>query len=232
MDTRTVVRDELELLSSLVALDGAVVLELGCGAGAFARKLVERTPVASVTALEVDAVQHGKNLLSAQLPRLRFDVGGAEDIPCGDATIDLIVMMKSLHHVPVGEMDRALREIARVLKPGGWLYVSEPVFAGPLNEIIRLFHDEGAVRAAAYEALKRARDGGVLEWTSEHAFDMPAHYRDYDDFVAKHVSLTHSEIQYPAHVAAEVRKRLERQMTPDGASFMRPTRVNLMRRAK
>ncbi len=53
-------------------------------------------------------------------------------------------------------MDAALAEIARVLVPGGWLYVSEPVFAGPFNELMRLFHDEQAVRAAALAALARA----------------------------------------------------------------------------
>jgi ubiquinone/menaquinone biosynthesis C-methylase UbiE len=231
-DARTVVRDEIELLSSLVPLEGADVLELGCGNGAFARKVLERTGVASVTALEVDAVQHRKNLEARPVPRLRFGTGGAEDIPCGDASVDGVVMMKSLHHVPVARMDRAMREIARVLKPGGWVYFSEPVYAGPLNDIIKLFHDEGVVRAEAYRALERARRDGVLEWASEHAFDTPARYRDYDDFVAKHVQLTHSQIEYPPEVAAEVRRRLEAHMTPEGAKFMRPNRVNLMRRAK
>jgi hypothetical protein len=50
--------------------------------------------------------------------------------------------------------------------------------------------------------------------------------------VAKHVQLTHSQIEYPPEVAAEVRRRLEAHMTPEGAKFMRPNRVNLMRRAK
>jgi len=232
MDAKTVVRDEFEFLAGLVPLGGADVLELGCGNGAFARKLPERAHVASVTALEVDAVQHRKNIEAPPVPGLRFGLGGAEDIPCDDASIDGVVMMKSLHHVPVAQMDRAMREIARVLKPGGWVYFSEPVYAGPLNDIIRLFHDEGVVRAEAYRALERARRDGVLEWVSEHAFDTPARYRDYDDFVAKHVQLTHSQIEYPPEVAAEVRRRLESHMTPDGARFMRPARVNLMRRAK
>jgi len=232
MDTPVLVRDEVEFLASLVSLEGANVLELGCGSGAFARKLLKETGVASVTALEVDAVQHAKNLAAPPVEGVRFDVGGAERIPCGDATMDGVVMMKSLHHVPMAQLDQALREIARVLKPGGWAYLSEPLYAGPLNDIIKLFHDEGVVRAAAYEAVKRARDGHVLEWLSEHTFDTRGHYRDYDDFAAKHVDLTHSHINYPPEVAAEVRRRLDAHMTPEGATFLRPNRVNLMRRAK
>ncbi len=57
-------------------------------------------------------------------------------------------MLKSLHHVPVESMAQALVDAARVLRPGGHLYVSEPVYAGPLNEVVRLFNDEGKVRAA------------------------------------------------------------------------------------
>ncbi len=74
----------------------------------------------------------------------------------GAGEFDLALMHKSLHHVPLTAMDQALAEVARVLRPGGYLYVSEPVYAGPLNEIVRLYNDEGVVRAAAQAALDRA----------------------------------------------------------------------------
>jgi ubiquinone/menaquinone biosynthesis C-methylase UbiE len=226
------VEDEAALLESLVPLGGATVLELGCGNAEFSRRLVQRTVVASVTALEVDEVQHRLNLEAPRHPRLTLRLGAAESIPFPQGEFDVVLMMKSLHHVPPRAMDAALAEIRRVLKPGGWLYVSEPVYAGALNEIIRLFHDEGSVRAAAYEALKRAGERGVLEWVAERPFQVPVHYRNYEEFVAKHVQLTHSRIDYPESVAAEVRRRLNRAMTPAGASFMRPMRINLLRRTR
>jgi SAM-dependent methyltransferase len=65
-------------------------------------------------------------------------------------------MLKSLHHVPIPLMDRALAEVARVLRPGGHLYVSEPVYEGPFNDIVRLFNDEAVVRAAAQRAVDAA----------------------------------------------------------------------------
>jgi 2-methylisocitrate lyase-like PEP mutase family enzyme len=65
-------------------------------------------------------------------------------------------MFKSLHHVPVPLMDQALAEIRRVLKPGGLAYISEPVFAGEFNEVLRLFHDESIVRREAFSAIERA----------------------------------------------------------------------------
>lgn len=226
-----VVEDEVDFVGSLVSLADSAVLELGCGGGEFARRLAERTSVRSISALEVDRTQHALNREAPPHPKVTFGLGAAEDIPCADEAFDGVVMMKSLHHVPIERMDRAFAEIRRVLRPGGWVYVSEPVYAGTLNDIIRLFHDEGAVRAAAYEALQRACAARVLECVAERHFQMRARYASYEDFVRKHVNSTHSRIDYPDAVAAEVRRRLGAHMTPAGASLLRPVRVNLLRKA-
>lgn len=228
--TTDIVKDEAQFLQSLVPLEGASLLELGCGKADFTRKLLARTQVKSVVALEVDRIQHRKNLEGPQDPRLIFGYGGAEEIPFDDAAFDGVMMMKSLHHVPVDHMARAFSEIRRVLKPGGWVYVSEPVYAGPLNDIIKLFHDEGVVRAEAQRALQRTASEGVLKAVSEHHFDIPAHYASYDDFVEKHVEITHSAKNYPPEIADKVRNLLGQHLSPAGADFMKPMRVNLLRR--
>jgi ubiquinone/menaquinone biosynthesis C-methylase UbiE len=227
---RKLVKDETALLASLVALEGAHVLELGCGAGEFTRRLAETKPIASITGFEVDAIQHAKNVAAPSVPKVTFAAGGAEDIPAGDASVDGVAMIKSLHHVPVEALDAALAEVARVLKPGGWLYVSEPVFAGPYNDVIRLFHDEGRVRREAYAALGRAEQRGVLEQEKEIHFDSEVVYRDFEDFQQRMIAVTHTEHRLTPGLLAQVRQRFETHMTPDGARFMRPMRVNLMRR--
>jgi ubiquinone/menaquinone biosynthesis C-methylase UbiE len=223
------IADEVGLLASLVPLAGASVLELGCGSGDFARKLVERTPIASVAAFEVDRIQHRRNLASKPDPRLAFHRGGAEDIALPDGSVDGVVMMKSLHHVPVESMDRAMREIRRVLKPGGWLYVSEPLYAGDFNDIVKLFHDEGAVRAAAYEALKRASRDAILAEAVEREFMAPLAFRDFADFEERVVRATHSGHSLSPELLAQVRSRFEKHLAPGGARFIRPMRVNLLR---
>ena len=150
---QSLIRDELELLDGLVDLAHRPrVIELGCGAAQLSRRLLERFPASEVTALEVDERQHAKNVAVPQ-PGITFMKAGAQAVPLGDAQFDLALMLKSLHHVPVPLMAHALAEVARLLKPGGHLYVSEPVFGGPLNEVMRLFHDEQVVRAAAQAAL-------------------------------------------------------------------------------
>ncbi len=230
MSAREIVSDEAALLASLVPLEGARVVELGCGKAEFARRLAVHTPVASVTALEVDAVQHRENVAGECPARLAFAFGGAEEIALPDGSVDGIVMMKSLHHVPMDALDRALREIARVLKPGGWLYVSEPVFAGELNDVVRLFHDEKRVRAAAYDALKRATRDGILREEREIHFMAPVAFRDFAEFEKKTIRATHTHHDLSDEQLARVRAQFEKHMTPEGAKFIRPMRVNLLRR--
>jgi SAM-dependent methyltransferase len=224
------VTDEVEFLRTVVALAGTDVVELGCGKAELARKLIERKLVRSVKALEVDSIQHTQNCASATPPGLDFLYGGADDIPLPDATGDLVIMLKSLHHVPVDRMDRALHDIRRVLRPGGYLYVSEPVFAGDFNDIIRIFHDECMVRAAAYNAIQRVVAGGDLCDAGEFTFDMPLAFSHFDDFFNKVVRVTHSELVLAGDKLVEVRERFQNHMSPQGARFVRPIRVNLLRK--
>ena len=224
------VADEVIFLQSLVPLEGAHLAELGCGNAAFARALLARAGVAKVDAFEVDRVQHAKNLASGADARLAFRLGGAQAIDLPDASVDGVAMMKSLHHVPIEDLDRALDEIRRILKPGGWLYVSEPVYAGEFNEIVKLFHDEGVVRAAAQAALKRAGKAGVLAPELDREFMAPLAFRDFDDFAAKVIGATHTEHSLDASLLDEVRRKFEPYVTPEGAKFTRPMRVALMRR--
>ncbi len=225
------IADEVAFLESLVALGGARVAELGCGNAAFARALVARAGVAHVDAFEVDRIQHAKNLLAPVDPRIAFHHGGAQDLALEDASVEGVIMMKSLHHVPVERLDDALGEIGRVLEPGGWLYVSEPVYAGGFNDIVRLFHDEGEVRAAAHAALARAAASNVLEREIDLEFMAPLAFRDFADFEEKVIGATHSEHHLPEALHAEVRRRFEAHVGPGGAKFTRPMRAALMRRA-
>ena len=227
---KELISDELELLRRLVPLAGARVVELGCGKAELARRLLERGLVASVQAFEVDIVQHARNLADPHLVNLQFLSGGAEAIPLDDGCCEVVLMLKSLHHVPIPLLDQALREIRRVLVSGGHLYVSEPVYAGEFNEIVRLFHDEGEVRAAAQAALRRAAGDGVLAWLGATVFDMPLAFRDFADFHDRIVRVTHSSHDLDAATLAEVRRRFDRHMTPQGARFIREMRVDVLRR--
>ena len=224
------VTDELDLLHRLAPLDQhRHIIELGCGAADLARKLLARFPGCQLTALEVDERQHAKNLRDP-LPGLHFIEAGAQAIPLAAEAFDLALMLKSLHHVPLPQLDQALSEIHRVLKPGGLLYVSEPVFAGPLNEVMRLFHDEERVRAAALRALQKAVASGAWQQVSEILFDVPVQFRDFADFEARMIGVTFADHRLDAATLQQVRARFEQHLGAEGARFVRPMRVNLLRK--
>ncbi len=228
--TQTALHNEVKLMLTELPLAGARVLELGCGRAEKTRTLAEGGGVAEILALEVDAIQHARNLEVKDLPRVRFAHGGAESIPAPDASFDLVVMLKSLHHVPMGKMNQALAEIARVLKPGGLAWISEPVFAGDLNEIMRLFHDEQVMREAAFAAVCRAVDSGLLALERQIFFQTRSHFADFAQFDARMIRVTHSDHRLSSELYETVRQKFTAHLTPEGATFLNPQRVDLLRK--
>jgi SAM-dependent methyltransferase len=222
------VTDESEVIDELLRLKGAAVLDLGCGKGDKTRLVAQKA--ASVLGLEVDEAQLAKNKASTGLPNVRFERGGAERILAAEGEFDAVLMFKSLHHVPIDLMDAALEEIRRVLKPGGVAYISEPIYAGDFNEILRLFHDERAVREAAFAAEQRAVGAGLLSLIQQKFFLQPMHFDNFGDFEDQVLNVTHSDRRLSPDTLEEVRARFEQHMTPNGVTFCMPMRVDLLGR--
>ena len=223
------ITDELTVLAELLPLDGLDILELGCGSARLARALLQRYPGTRVTGLEVDVRQHAKNLAEPQ-EALTFIAAGAEAIPLAEASFDLALMLKSLHHVPLSAMAQALSEVARVLRPGGYLYVSEPIYDGAMNEVIRLYNDEGVVRAAAQAALDVALTSGMWAQVAEQRFATPVHFENFADFEQRMMRPTFADHQLDDAKIAAVRAVFEPLCGPAGADFTRPMHVRLLRR--
>ncbi|MFZ4625330.1 MAG: class I SAM-dependent methyltransferase [Rhodoferax sp.] len=222
--------DELDLLASLVHLPGTQLIELGCGAAQFAAALLARFPCAGVTGLEVDERQMAKNLAAPATPGLSFVNAGAQAIPFAATRFDGALMLKSLHHIPMPLMAQALAEVARVLKPGGWLYVSEPVYAGPLNDIMCLFNDEEVVRAAAQRALDAALQTGQWQAVTDRRFEMPVHFADFATFEQRMMRPTYANHQINDTLHTAIRQRFESHLGPQGVSLTRPMHGRLLRK--
>jgi SAM-dependent methyltransferase len=143
-----------ESLSSSVVLAGRRVVDVGAGSGELVRWL--RDQGADVVGVECgETMMRLARAADPQHPEAYLD-GVAQALPLPDGDADVVVMSNSLHHVPAAEMDAALREAHRVLRPEGILYVSEPVATGAGHELVAIIDDETEVRALAQQAIDRA----------------------------------------------------------------------------
>lgn len=221
---------ELEIIQHHLPLRDRLVLELGCGRAWMTRQLAERFQPSRIIATEVDAIQHEKNLQINDLPTVSFRIGGAEAIDLDTDSVDVVVMLKSLHHVPLSLMGQALSEVARVLKPGGLAYISEPVYAGDFNDILRLFHDEKQVREAAFAAIRNSVEKGELTLVQQIFFNAPGQYRDFAEFDERMIRVTHTEHRIDDALYRRIRNAFNRHMSEDGAHFLKPSRVDLLQK--
>ena len=106
-----------------VPVQGLDVLEIGCGTGYGAQFLLGLGPKSYVG---IDLMPEQIALArKRELPAAEFHLQDATDLSrFGDASKDAIIIFGVLHHIPTWRL--VIREAARVLRPGGWLYVEEP----------------------------------------------------------------------------------------------------------
>ncbi len=127
-----------ERLFSLVAdnLSRARVLEYGCGTGWITSLLARRG--ASVLAFDIspEAVAQTQQVLASQglLQQCDVEVMPGEHLRCDDNSVDTAIGFAILHHL---QLDLALRELHRVLKPGGRAVFAEPLDSNPLIRMYR-----------------------------------------------------------------------------------------------
>ncbi len=117
------------------ALDGKRILEIGCGNGEisvwFARKGVE------IYGIDIsdESIEFAKkrSVVNGTDAKTHFSVSPAEAMEFSDNFFDVVFINVSLHHL---EIDTAMREIKRVLKPHGLFVAVEPfVFSSFIQEI-------------------------------------------------------------------------------------------------
>lgn len=132
-----------ETVRALELKPGAQVLDLATGTGDLALRIAQDAPSAIVTGLdpsrEMLRVFEKKVAAANAGSRIRIQFGEAESLPFADASFDAITMAFGVRNVP--DRPAALREMARVLKPGGRIAIlelSEPQ-QGPLSAFAR-FH--------------------------------------------------------------------------------------------
>ncbi|MBP8535538.1 class I SAM-dependent methyltransferase [Streptomyces sp. MK37H] len=118
------------LYGQLVALSGVRpgehVLDVGCGTGYLARMMAE-TVAPDGTVLGVDPsgpmIRYARD--HTRLGGCTFSEGFAEDLDAPDGTFDVVVTSLAVHHIPEAKRAQAIKEMFRVLRPGGRVLIAD-----------------------------------------------------------------------------------------------------------
>ncbi|HEX5494976.1 MAG TPA: class I SAM-dependent methyltransferase [Mycobacteriales bacterium] len=124
-------RDRFTTIAGTDGWPYPTALELGCGTGFFLLNLMQAGVAGRGFVTDISPGMVQVALRNAR--GLGLDVSGrvadAETIPYHDGTFDLVVGHAVLHHIP--DVERALREVLRVLRPGGrFVFAGEPTRYG------------------------------------------------------------------------------------------------------
>ena len=223
-------RTSAEVMSELLPVKDAVVIDVGCGDGWLTRHLTRLG--AHVTGIEVSPRHLQEARAVPVIGDERYMPGLAEDLPIRSRSADIVMFFNSLHHVDRDGLPKALRESARVLKSGGILYISEPLAEGAYFEVMRPAHDETRVRRQAQEILRQAPEYGLInERTLTHVDTVTladfAAFQDRITAINPHVRDRFEEMDEQIRTNFETLGR----RTEGGWSFDQPMRVTLLRRS-
>lgn len=140
---------------------GGVILDLGTGIGHSLLELAQRFKPSRIHALDPDPhflARVGEAKAACPVP-VDLHTCPAEAIDLPDASVDLVFCHQTLHHI-VGQK-AALREVFRVLKPGGHLLLAESTKRYIHSWMIRLFFRHPMhVQRTAEEYLEMLRAAG------------------------------------------------------------------------
>jgi len=112
------------------------ILEIGCGNGFGARLIAETFTPTLIVASDIDPRMlrsARRKMMSRGVTPLQVLAGDAQFLPCLDESFDAIFNFGIVHHLE--DWQTGIREVARVLKPGGAFYFEEiypPLYANPL----------------------------------------------------------------------------------------------------
>lgn len=212
-----------DVLLETLELEDKRVLDIGCGDGALVRMMAHRG--AEAIGLEPSQERLDTARAAEDIPGADYVEGVGEALPFADGDFDSVVIFNSLHHIPGKGMDACLAEAARVLVPGGQLWVLEPIAEGSAFEVMRPVEDETEVRALAYAALQNV--GPELSLIEERVYAAPNRYDSFEDWEKEILAVDPGRKAMLDEVRGLVAELFEQkaEKREDGYHFTQPSRL-------
>jgi ubiquinone/menaquinone biosynthesis C-methylase UbiE len=134
------------------------VLDIGCGTGTLALLIKGLYPTIEVVGLDPDAKALARASRKAQRAgaAIQFDLGYADALEYPTASFDRVFSSFMFHHLERADKEATLREIHRVLKPGGSLQLLD--FGGPESQ-----HGRRRSRLLSHPQLSDNAESRVLQ---------------------------------------------------------------------
>ena len=154
------------------------VLEIGCGRGVGADIALSDFGATSVDAFDLDPkmVKQAESHLVKYGDKAHVWVGDASSISASDSTYDAVLDFAIIHHVP--EWRLAVREIQRVLKPGGYFYgeevlrafidhpIARRLFEHPQNDRFDAAEFTNELESVGFKVIGKEEFWGVVTWVA------------------------------------------------------------------
>jgi ubiquinone/menaquinone biosynthesis C-methylase UbiE len=151
-----------DLIAKLLGADGARqrlfdlaplqsadhVLDIGCGTGTFVTILKQLYPGVEVTGLDPDPKALARAMRKAEQAKVsvHFDKGFADSLEYPAMSFDLVFSSFMFHHLEGVNREKTLREVRRVLKPGGGFYLLDFEASSSGHGLFKLFHSGERLR--------------------------------------------------------------------------------------
>jgi ubiquinone/menaquinone biosynthesis C-methylase UbiE len=211
------------ILTALGPVGGLEIVDAGCGEGQTTRELA----AAGARVRGFDPFIDGTDWTARGSGSFRLVRAGADALPVDDRSVDVVLFIFSLHHVPQSKLRAALTEARRMLKSSGRLLVAEPLARGPSYYVSAPFHDETAVRAAAAAAISTSAaphfgTQRVLSYTERR------HWASFERYAERMIgNRRFNAYTEDAVLDPEVRRRFDEVFSAGNGAFDQPVRIDL-----
>jgi SAM-dependent methyltransferase len=200
---------------------GQRVLEIACGTGSLWRDNLDRLPPGLglvVSDISLGMLSTTREALGPHAAATRFANCALPDLPFADASFDLVIANHMLYHV--AERERGLREIARVLRPGGSLFASTNgrEHLRELKELLRDFAIDAGDISASF-TLENAEPQLRLVFANIQRDDYPDSLRVTDpDLLLGYMASMSAEASAVVRArSSELREVIEARIGREGA---------------
>lgn len=221
----------IEIACELIGPASKRILDIGCGEGDLTRSLAREG--AEVTGIDPHEgrIERARAKAAGEGATVAFEVGIGDDLPFADGSFDVVVLSNSLHHVPVDRMDATVAEAARLVAPGGILYVMEPVPRGPYFEVQSTWNDETKSRDLALDAVATASSMGFRPLETVF-FRYARHVPDCATYIERAASRHESKREELVRKTPLIEQKFDAHAEPADGGFTLDMvyRVNLFRR--